>query len=789
MHSAPNNTAMPFGLSKISFLRSVAFIPLLLIAACSVESGPFDSKASSAEAAASSSEAAYTQNEDASIYKVATQDEYKDALKKVEPGDTIVLANGTWTDFEILFKAKGEEGNPVTLTAETRGKVILSGQSNLRLAGEHLVVSGLVFKDGFTPTSEVIAFRQNAANLANHSRITEVVIDNYNNPERQEVDSWVMMFGKHNRFDHNHLVGKRNRGVTMAVRMATEADRENYHRIDHNYFGPRQILGSNGGETLRIGTSHYSRSDSFTTVEYNYFDRCDGELEIISNKSGRNEFKNNTFYESRGTLTMRHGNNNLVENNVFFGNGAEHTGGIRVINAGQTIRNNYMEGLKGTRFGGALVVMNGVPNGPINRYDPVINATIEDNTLINSDNVQLGAGSDEERSGTPQDSTFSDNIIYHEDGVDVFTVYDDMSGIDFTDNILASQEPPDFATGFTHVHVDFARAENGLMYPVGGDVEAGVSKDIKVTTKEMTGPSWYPKTEPIIPFASGKTITVGSGENAISEAVSAAEAGDILMFPTGSYVASKFIKLDKPLTFKSSGEANFTFERTAMFEVLDGGSLQLIGLNISGKDSPDNGGNSVIRTSPYAMLQNYRLEIIDSHFTDIDINHSFNIITTAKGTFADNILIKDSSFEDVTGTIARLDREDDDNGIYNAEYLTIENSTFKNIGGDIVDFYRGGRDESTFGPHFKMTDSNVTNAGLDKRNKSKSSLYLHGVQVTDVADNSFDESKGFLINHTVGEPKTVIVKNRFKKTPRPENFELNSGLEPTAIIENNRFDK
>ena len=331
-------------------------------------------------------------------YLVKDQDEYKEALEKVGPGDVIQLANGTWEDFEILFTGKGKKDKPIVLTAETKGEVILSGQSNLRLAGQYLEVSGLVFKDGYTPTSEVISFRQNNENLAYNSRVSEVVIDNYNQPERYEVDFWVMMYGKNNRFDHNHLVGKRNKGVTMAVRMNTEDSRENYHRIDHNYFGPRPILGSNGGETLRIGTSHHSRKDSFTTVENNYFDRCDGELEIISSKSGKNKILNNTFFESRGTLTMRHGNNTLVEGNVFFGNDVDHTGGIRVINAGQTVRNNYMEGLKGTRFGGALVVMNGVPNGPINRYDPVINAVIENNSLINSDNLQLGAGSDEELS-------------------------------------------------------------------------------------------------------------------------------------------------------------------------------------------------------------------------------------------------------------------------------------------------------------------------------------------------------------------------------------------------------
>jgi len=434
---------------------------------------------------------------------VKGQEGFREAVEKAQPGDVITLANGTWEDFEIVFTGEGEKDNPIRLTAETPGKVILTGQSNLRLAGDYLEVSGLVFKDGYTPTQEVISFRRNKNHLANNSRVTEVVIDNYNQPERQEVDFWVIMYGKNNRFDHNHLVGKRNKGVTMAVRLNTESSQENHHRIDHNYFGPRPILGSNGGETLRIGTSHYSRTDSHTIVENNFFDRCDGELEIISSKSGRNIIRDNTFYESRGTLTMRHGNNTLVEGNVFFGNGVDHTGGIRVINAGQTVRNNYMEGLKGTRFGGALVVMNGVPNGPINRYDPVINATIENNSLINSDNVQLGAGSDEERSGVPQDSVFKSNLIFNDDGRDVFTIYDDMSGIDFESNILGSMDPPDFAGGFTRQNIDFDRADNGLMYPKT-ETDAGVSRDLKVTSKDMTGVSWFPKAEPVIPFGSGK---------------------------------------------------------------------------------------------------------------------------------------------------------------------------------------------------------------------------------------------------------------------------------------------
>ena len=59
--------------------------------------------------------------------------------------------------------------------------------------------------------------------------------------------------------------------------------------------------------------------------------------------------------------------------------------------------------------------------------------------------------------------------------------------------------------------------------------------------------------------------------------------------------------------------------------------------------------------------------------------------------------------------------------------------------------------------------------------------------MTDISGNSFDDSKAFLINHTVAEPKTSIADNSFTKTDRPQNFELNSGLEPTAIIKDNRF--
>jgi poly(beta-D-mannuronate) lyase len=728
-------------------------------------------------------------------YLVEDQKAYASAVKDAEPGDTIVLKNGVWRDFEIVFVGEGTAEKPITLTAETKGSVVLSGQSNLRMAGNHLVVSGLVFKDGYTPTSQVISFRRNKDHLANNSRITEMVIDNYNNPERRESDFWVMMYGKNNRFDHNHLVGKRNRGVTMAVRLQSEASRENGHRIDHNYFGPRPILGSNGGETLRIGTSHYSLSNSNTLVENNYFDRTNGELEIISIKSGGNILRGNVFFEGRGTLTMRHGNGNLIEDNVFFGNGKDHTGGIRVINADHVIRNNYMEGLKGYRFGGAFVVMNGVPNSPINRYHQVKNAQVSNNSIIDSDHIQLAAGSDQERSAVPVDSVFKNNLIANDPGKDVFTLYDDVSGIAFSDNVLNEVSDPKIKDGFTSSAIEMSRAETGLKLPQVG-ISAGVRRDLKPIAKEETGVSWYPKQEQGVQFGIGRTIEVMPGEDTLTKAIAGAKEGDIFVLADGHYDVSRMINIPVAVTIRSakpvmdaaSSGVSISYERTTLFEILDGGALKLYGLKITGKDAPDAAGNSVIRTSKYAMLKNYELIIDKCDVSALDKNHSYNFLTVSLSTFADNIEIIDSNFTDVTGAILKLDREFEDFGIYNAEYVTITGSTFTNVQGALTDFYRGGTDESTFGPHFVLGSSRLHAVGGGKRNKSQASVHLHGVQVSSIESTEFNASQHIKINHTVGEPVTKITGNRFVGTALPTVVELNSDKENTAVISDNEVE-
>ena len=702
---------------------------------------------------------------------------FDSALKQLAPGDAIVLKNGTWQDFEIGFFAEGKAGSPVTLRAETPGKVILSGRSNLRLAGNHLVVEGLVFKNGHTPTQEVISFKRDDRHLANHSRVTQVVIDGFNNPDRDAVDYWVALYGKHNRFDHSYLAGKRNLGVTVAVVLNGKGSQENHHRIDRNYFGPRPILGSNGGETLRVGTSPYSLTDSNTLIENNYFDRCDGEVEIISIKSGKNVIRNNVFFESRGSLTLRHGNGNLVEGNVFFGNGVENTGGIRVINRDQIVRNNYLEGLTGTRFGSGFAIMNGRVDAPLNRYSQVVNAQIHNNSFIDVDHIQLGAGKDAERNAPPTASRMEDNLVFHRADAAIVS-FDDMRGIRFAGNVLHSVNAADPPAGFERAPLAMKRNAAGLLMPQDEAYrQRGASASLRPIGKSEVGPSWYEKREAQAAFDSGRRIAVdATREDALANAVAKAGDGDRLVLAPGRYRIARLLAIDKVLSIgaQQAGTVVLLPERTTLFEIRNGGSLKLEKLLIDGSESPDSAGNVLIRTQKSGMFVSYRLVLENVEVKNLDVNHSHHFFDAGGRSLAEEIRIAGSTFGRISGDLLRLDKELDDLGNYNAEALVLDSNRFTHIGGALASIYRGGTDESTFGPRLAFTRNVVEHVGLGGRNKRQAALYLHGVQQTRIAGNEFADSAGIVVEHTVGDPDTELRGNTFKNVPVLKASELHA---------------
>ncbi|MXW82472.1 MAG: T9SS type A sorting domain-containing protein [Rhodothermaceae bacterium] len=355
----------------------------------------------------------------AQVERVAsTPQELSSAIASSGPGDTIIMANGTWTDVVISFYAQGAEGDSITLRAETPGQVILNGSSRLRVGGSYLKVDGLWFDQGALASGHLIEFRRSSSRLTTHSRLTNCTITNYNPPSYLTEYKWVSIYGAHNRVDHCHFAGKSHDGATVVVWLRDPPnDNPVWHRIDNNYFGHRPELGKNGGETIRIGTSSRSMQDAYVTVEHNLFEECDGEIEIISNKSGNNIFRHNTFLRSSGTLTLRHGNEASVYGNYFLGEGKSGSGGVRIIGERHKVYNNYFQDLRGTGYRSALAVVNGVPNSPLNRYFQVKDAVVAFNTFVDvEETFVIGAGKSSEQSLAPDGLQIANNLVVTRNG-------------------------------------------------------------------------------------------------------------------------------------------------------------------------------------------------------------------------------------------------------------------------------------------------------------------------------------------------------------------------------------
>lgn len=391
------------------------------------------------------------------------------ALKTAEPGDVIVLRAGEWEDAELRIRAFGTADKPITVRAAEPGKTVLTGESNLRLSGQFVIVDGIVFRD-FHDESHIVSFRTKDDELAEDCRLTNVAFEN---PIQTETDAdrgayWVSVYGKRNRIDHCSFVGKRTMSPTLTVWVNTD-DTSDDHRIDHNYFGHRPPLGKNGGETIRVGTSHVSMHNSRTIVERNIFERCDGESEIISNKSCENIYRQNVFIESKGGLVMRHGNRCLVEGNFFFGRGVEGTGGVRVIGEDHRVINNYFEGLMGTEFESTMPINDGIPDSPLNGYYQVKRLTIAHNSFINcAQSISFGVGTGARNRVLPAvDVVVANNLVVSDKGP-LIRLLSQPQNVRWAGNVLSGKEPSiEPRDGVLLKPVELRDNEIGLKVPSG----------------------------------------------------------------------------------------------------------------------------------------------------------------------------------------------------------------------------------------------------------------------------------------------------------------------------------
>jgi poly(beta-D-mannuronate) lyase len=395
----------------------------------------------------------------AAEHRVASAEDISRLDPQLRPGDILVMKDGPWLGQSIVLRAKGSAGRPIVLRADHPGKTVLAGKSSIAIEGEHIVVSGLSFEHG-TATGDAVK----VAGRNNRLTDTAIVGGSYK--------FFVHLFGTSNRVDHCYFAGKTNDSPTLQVEVEGAP---NYHLLNENHFGPRPPLGRNGGETMRVGYSHQSMTNSRTLVERNLFQECDGELEIISNKSCENTYRWNTFTDCAGMLTLRHGNRCTVDGNFVIAHHKRGSGGIRVIGEDHTVINNYIDGVEQ----GGFWITSGIPDSELKGYFQARNCLIAFNTFVDSRGpaVDLDAGiGSSRRTLRPENITIANNIFSLSSGK-VFKGREG-AGYKWLGNLVSGGEEPEPREGVRVLAPPLERARDGFWRPTVGSSASDAAEGV-----------------------------------------------------------------------------------------------------------------------------------------------------------------------------------------------------------------------------------------------------------------------------------------------------------------------
>jgi poly(beta-D-mannuronate) lyase len=404
------------------------------------------------------------------------------ALRAAIPGSTYCLADGTYRDATLDFIANGTAAQPIVVAAQNPGGAIFTGQTHFAVGGSFVTLRGLRLENGQSSSSGLIELKS-GTRTCDDCRLTETSIVDFDHGNSADT-KWVSLYGQHDRVDHCAFSGKTNPGTLLVVwRSGSRAD---YELIDHNLFANRPPANANGNEAIRVGTGAEAGSNSLSIVEDNLFDAMSGEAEIVSNKSGANIYRRNTFRRCQGQLTLRNGSGCIVEGNIFLTAGVTDAGGIRVIGAHHRVVNNYVEGVRTTaNTRGGIVLVSGEPNPGGGGYSLVADVLIAHNTLVDCDqSLYFGADTNPM---APVRVTLANNLVASARGAVVRLGLGLTSPTIFGN--LYSGAPLGYAptTGFREADAMLVRAADGLMRPGPGSPAIDAAQGMTDVTTDIDG--------------------------------------------------------------------------------------------------------------------------------------------------------------------------------------------------------------------------------------------------------------------------------------------------------------
>jgi poly(beta-D-mannuronate) lyase len=360
-----------------------------------------------------------------------------EAIDSARPGDHIVLKDGTYDNTAwlnshsarnmLVRELEGTAAAPIVITADTIGGAEIKGKGGFRFVDvAHIIVRG--FK--FTHSQDNSAYSDDTAIQCDECRHVRFTRNHFELTSSANGPSdWLSISSgqsDHNRIDHNVFRNKGTEGVFVLIFGKHTA-------VDHNYFHNHFFAEGNGGECMRIGNSELGNVQYYSRVEYNLFEKCNGDMEAVSVKSSDNIFRANTFRGNEGSLTFRHGNDNTADGNFFL----DGENGLRAYGHDHLITNNYFGSLLGSGSLTPLVIGSGTVDVDLTRsnseHSRSRNVLVAFNTFYNNQGTYLRVGEDF-RPLDPVNITVAHNILVGSAGT--LINFDEGESVTWSKNIL-----------------------------------------------------------------------------------------------------------------------------------------------------------------------------------------------------------------------------------------------------------------------------------------------------------------------------------------------------------------
>lgn len=316
----------------------------------------------------------------AKTYRASSEQEFKNIVPQLLPGDELVIANGSYGNWAVEIPSKGTIQKPILIRAETKGAVIFSGevkQTLFKLSGSYTTLSGISFKDcqllkGDGNNGVLIELKSTDNCIVTACSFEKNIV-------KAQFTPLIVISGNGNAntvSSCSFISNIDNQDVQVKI---TNESCPQLSKIENNLFRDKAKVSwknGNGGECVQIGQDPVLLGTKVarTVVSNNRFIHCDAENEVISNKSSGNSYLKNYFENNDGELVMRGGHDCTIADNVFEGG----TGGIRINGTGHILTNNKIKGIKT-----AIRLMYGMAKGKndIGFYVAASNCTIKGNQI------------------------------------------------------------------------------------------------------------------------------------------------------------------------------------------------------------------------------------------------------------------------------------------------------------------------------------------------------------------------------------------------------------------------